>query len=672
MNYSNTRYTKFNRGSNIILPPQKINPIQPIQPIPTIEDVQHIQGYTSLSARQQKYKELQKDKDTQTFLSNYNDPTELNSYIDALINKEAVSKKFGETRGTISTASGTASLIADIAAIVLEAVAWIVSFFVPDAGAIGAAGKIAGTAIRAGSAASKTAKAVSTIGKVAKGLKTASKVLAIPAIPAAIDVTVEKSIKPILAGKPDEAALNMLMNLGETMDRYANPIKGLILEGPEGFVKATGLSSTGRTNYDYDTGFFLTDMLLEVITDPLNIVESAARIGHRAAINTTIEPTVNTIVDNTVNVMQTGAIEIFSQASKETGERISKTVSKATKKTAMNWAEATADGFQTRAKELAAKRGKIYSTLSKSEKDELIALAQKAIREEGQESIQNSLVRAIKKEFPEATADEIDLLLKKSGKEYAEKAILRSVTEQIEDITLDTLSSQVIKSTSELIKLTDDSERLWTKRAMLTSGYGLGIEAIKEGYTGLKVWARNISIRNLAKINAFKPGSGLDIRQYAKAKKVYQASYKYVHELTGKKATRDMASFYAFVNDQFSRDRQFITTIMQSSEDVLKKAGSLEGQFITLYECTFKDYIGFIKGINNAENGAFNDYVKYLEQTYKTLEEHATRKGLGETVKSSTALFNVNEIATDNILIQLINAFKTKKVLQIYKKRYTQ
>ena len=88
-------------------------------------------------------------------------------------------------------------------------------------------------------------------------------------------LTIDKGIKPILQGQFKEAALNGLMNISETLDILANPVKGIFLEkeGPiKGFINGLGVGKAGRVNYDYDTGSKALDMGLEVLSDPLNWV----------------------------------------------------------------------------------------------------------------------------------------------------------------------------------------------------------------------------------------------------------------------------------------------------------------------------------------------------------------------------------------------------------------
>lgn len=716
--------------------PKTLSPILPLRSVPEVSKIQQINpvqaiepvyGIKSISAKKQTYN--RNKEQIKTFLSNYNDPTELNSYIDALTNREAVAKRFGETWGAVSTTAGNASLIIDVVSTVLSVIAWIVSAILPDAGAIGAAGTAGATAVKAGATAGK---AVATAGKVASkaakfgkgvlkfaknainpfkgfktaGVKTATKIAAdaanystkavkhantvlkiakarkaltaaswalkVPAIPAAVDVTIEKGFKPLFAGKPDEALLNTLMNLGETMDRFTNPIKGLILEGPEGFAKGAGWSDEGRTNYDYDTGFFLADMALEIITDPMNLLQMSDAIVKKAAIKNVAEPVARTLVDNTTAIMRTQFTDTFKEVTTENTEHIFKKVSSATKDVTARWADAVSDGFEKEATKLAKRKNKIFALLSKEEQAPFIQAAQTKLQKEGRQSIQRAFVRAIREQYPDATAEQIGLLLKRTGKETAENAAFESAFDSIQNITFDTLSSQVIRSTADFTQITDAAERAWTKRAMLTSGFGAGVEAIKAGFTGIQFWKNNLTKAKLMKAGAIKPVTGLDIKEYRKGKKLWEATYKYVYEISGETSTQDNLAFKVFVNTQFNRDKQIVSLIMQGNASPLKKAGQLEGQINTLYGCSFKDYVGYIKGINDLENDAFKEYVNYLEHTLQTLGNQTVREGLGETIKTADSLFKIKDIVPDNIVIQFQEAAKTTKdPIALAEKLYT-
>lgn len=97
-------------------------------------------------------------------------------------------------------------------------------------------------------------------------------------------------VEPIKQGNPAAAGINLLVNLGESLDILASPIKGLILDGPEGFVKG----SVGRVNYDFDTGNWLLDMLAEVLVDPFNWIS----FGSKAAISGGIKSVLASSVDD--------------------------------------------------------------------------------------------------------------------------------------------------------------------------------------------------------------------------------------------------------------------------------------------------------------------------------------------------------------------------------------
>lgn len=68
------------------------------------------------------------------------------------------------------------------------------------------------------------------------------------------------------------AALNTLVGAGEVLDIFANPIKGLLIDGVEGLKKSVNWDGTGRKNYDFNTGNWAIDFALEVVTDPANLI----------------------------------------------------------------------------------------------------------------------------------------------------------------------------------------------------------------------------------------------------------------------------------------------------------------------------------------------------------------------------------------------------------------
>lgn len=105
-------------------------------------------------------------------------------------------------------------------------------------------------------------------------------------------------VEPIAKLDFAQAGTNALLGSIEVLDTLSNPIKGLVLDGPQGFIRGLGIGSEGRTNYDYDikTGNgvldFTGNMLAEIFSDPLNLIslggksvvsKSLSGIGERVA-----------------------------------------------------------------------------------------------------------------------------------------------------------------------------------------------------------------------------------------------------------------------------------------------------------------------------------------------------------------------------------------------------
>ena len=407
--------------------PKGISPILPLKAIPSQQAISELQPQQALqpfhkfySVEEQKQAYNKNQKQVETFLSNYNDPTELNSFIDALTNREAVSKKFGEAWGTASTLSGTVAVLSFAGSIIAGALATFVPVTAPVAGA------------------------------VAAGLKTVAKVAAIPSIPASVDVTYNTAIKPIIKGKPNEAILNTLINIGETLDATANPVKGLILEGPEGLIKASGLSSEGRVNYDYDTGFFLTDMLLEVVTDPLNWVQIAGAKHFSKTATKQLTPKVQALAEALqhaepkliTNEVKEKFIKEYTQVYVEASERLAKIDFVNLKK---------------------INPTKYAKTIRKT-----------------RDRLESAYKRLLREYLPKDTSEQyIDTIMRKQGRDIATGKFTKSAKAQIENFAMDTLANDVIKGAYSLTGYADEFEKYLAKSALFTSGYGLGMEAVK-------------------------------------------------------------------------------------------------------------------------------------------------------------------------------------------------
>jgi hypothetical protein len=117
-------------------------------------------------------------------------------------------------------------------------------------------------------------------------------------------------IEPLINGRPDAALLNLVTNVSESLDIVANPVKGLIQEGPMGALKALGMpTGEGRPNYNWDTGNIISDIVLEVVSDPLNLVsfggstagKMALRVGAKEALEQGVSSAIQKFGRNMVN-----------------------------------------------------------------------------------------------------------------------------------------------------------------------------------------------------------------------------------------------------------------------------------------------------------------------------------------------------------------------------------
>lgn len=106
----------------------------------------------------------------------------------------------------------------------------------------------------------------------------------ITSIPASIDVSIVQPLANIFTGNWKAAGINTLTSFSESIDILANPVKSLItplvnknttdpkynMPWYKRLGAGFGFTKEGRYNYDYDTGNWGLDFVLEFVSDPLN------------------------------------------------------------------------------------------------------------------------------------------------------------------------------------------------------------------------------------------------------------------------------------------------------------------------------------------------------------------------------------------------------------------
>lgn len=160
-------------------------------------------------------------------------------------------------------------------------------------------------------------------------------------LPSIVQYTNDAYIEPIKQKQWWAIGSNTLINFSEAMDVVANPVKGLILEGPEGFMNATGVGGRGRQNYDYDTGNVIVDMALEFISDPLNWVTVFGKGAVSAILKRMAKPMLEEIAEESGQALSKKAYRkilsvIATEFMKGNDQELADTVTKLIKKMAQS------------------------------------------------------------------------------------------------------------------------------------------------------------------------------------------------------------------------------------------------------------------------------------------------------------------------------------------------
>lgn len=103
--------------------------------------------------------------------------------------------------------------------------------------------------------------------------------------------------------------LNLMNNAIETMDIAANPMKGLIMEGPQGAYDA----AFNRVNFDFDTGHWSTDILAEVFVDPVNYISLGAKAVVSGATRAAAKATVAEVAQEGIERQLKQLVKNYSQ-----------------------------------------------------------------------------------------------------------------------------------------------------------------------------------------------------------------------------------------------------------------------------------------------------------------------------------------------------------------------
>lgn len=135
----------------------------------------------------------------------------------------------------------------------------------------------------------------------------------------------DRTIDPLLHARYGEVLVNTLETLGDSLDLLSNPVKGFVLEGPSGFQKAIGYTEDGyKKTYQYNTGNFIADIVLETMSDPVNWFT----LGAKQAASVGIKKSAKELSEATAKEIGSEAAE---KISKRTYKQMALVLSKADK-----------------------------------------------------------------------------------------------------------------------------------------------------------------------------------------------------------------------------------------------------------------------------------------------------------------------------------------------------
>ena len=449
---------------------EKLEQLPKLEALPKLEPIQKLQAVPKITA----LPSFAPQKEAKNFYSNYNDPYQLNSLADAVLNNEAI-KRAAEGWGWFS---------------------WV------------------------------------------------EKIPLLRNIGAIVDVTYNTGIKPILKGDWKAAGVNALMNLGETMDVIANPVKGLLMEGGTGFIKGLGIGEDGRVNYDWDTGSWIADIGLELISDPLNWISFGGK--------TTISA---------------GAKAGAKEAMSEVAEKVSKeTAQQLTEQGAKTLAEEITQGLTTRLTNRLTKSAQktlvdiVTNTIQDTAVQQASKLAKGELRKTVQEITQEllaertaSLKKIIIDEVIESVPAEIRALLKDTDSTLF-KTLSKNIDEVLVSLKWDSMAHSINSTLAKIYNVSEGFEKFLFKSVLTTSGLGLGWRALKPAFDQGSKFLNNTILRNLHKAKYVDANNVIDLFNWNKAKELYSQSYKLARTINAEEIARADDVFYRWGYAQLNTD----------------------------------------------------------------------------------------------------------------------
>lgn len=232
--------------------------------------------------------------------------------------------------------------------------------------------------------------------------------------------------------------LNTLNSFTEVFDILANPIKGIANQGFDGFLNGLGLGGQGYVVYDWDTGNFGTDLLAELLSDPLNFAMIA-----------------KAPLKNTQKVLEAGATVSAKEVAEETLQAASKeAMQTALKSSSKDLIQKTSTRFVTTIAPAVNKE--IGLEIAESATKELSDFLARKLVQNGFANVNDEILKGLYKEA-------LNVILKKTGVKKITVFTLRNL--KLEDITPD-----LIKALNKVAKESKDASLKKAYKALAKHG----------------------------------------------------------------------------------------------------------------------------------------------------------------------------------------------------------
>ena len=494
-------------------------------------------------------------------------------------------------------------------------------------------------------------------------------------IAATIDLSWNYGIKPIINGDGAAAVLNSFINLGETLDVVANPIKGLLMEGPEGFQRGIGFGDQGRKNYDWNTGNLLADISLEIVSDPTNWLtfggKSLLKAGVTSVTKTVTGESVQNILTSTVSKMA----RIFNKNISD--EALSALSNKLTKV------------FNTQ----------LTNTITDYTTGTIRKIAKKRLTKKGVKITAETLQEAISEVLEQNIDNIAKLVTEDIAKTFTIEDLANIVIEISEDtpFTLDQLYalflSDCMSDTKQLLKTlqwdnftakriqiplkiytyTQKFEEALFKSAFYTSGLGLGSKAIYHIGSNIKTFFSNMFMRNFRAAGVMDANNVFDIFKSDLTESVRRDTANQIELLHGGKVDYTKSASINAQKLQLNNDIYNLQNIASKSRknpaDTIRAFNLfINGKYPGH---NLQEYFQQLKSMNEQFNGVFTSEILQIERILRDIEDTAlltiTNKPVPTKLRTITHSAGIRQTERVDNIIKAVEKAETDTRKKHYK-----